>query len=155
MEAKIREFEETRVAFVRHTGPYNECDRAWGALCGSLGPKGMLGPETRFIGLCHDDPDVTPAAKIRYDACAVVDDRFGAEGDVGVKTIPAGEYAVTIHRGPYEELSKTYAALCGRWIPEAGRAIRSEPSLEIYLDDPKRTAPADLRTEVWVPLEAR
>jgi len=154
MDAKIRELEATRVAFVRHTGPYAECERAWGVLCANLGPKGLLGPKTKFIGLSYDDPDVTPADKIRYDACATVGDDFEADGDVGTKTILAGEYAVTVHRGPYVELSKTYAALCGQWIPRAGRAIRSEPSMEIYLDDPKQTAPAELRTEVWVPLEA-
>jgi AraC family transcriptional regulator len=74
------------------------------------------------------------------------------EGDVGVQTIAGGEYAVTVHQGPYEKLSETYAALCGQWIPAQGREIAGAPSIEIYKNDPNKTKPEKLVTEVHVPL---
>ncbi|MHC4745443.1 MAG: AraC family transcriptional regulator, partial [Planctomycetota bacterium] len=133
MDVEIKCLEPVRVAFVHHVGPYNEVGEAWGKLCTKLGAAGLLGGDTQFIGVCYDDPDVTPPEKIRYDACVNVDEGFEAEGDIGVQTLASGEYAVTTHTGPYDRLGKTYAKLFGQWLPQSGREVRSEPCLEFYL----------------------
>ena len=39
------------------------------------------------------------------------------------------------------------------WLPTSGEKLRDEPSFEVYLNHPESTPPADLRTEIWVPLE--
>jgi AraC family transcriptional regulator len=153
MEVRIERVEPLRVAFVRHVGPYGEVETAWERLCMRLGKDGLLGPGTRFIGICYDDPEVTPPEKIRYDACVTVDSDFAAEDDVGVQTIGGGEYAVTTHVGPYEMLGQTYAKLLGQWLPRSGRELRSEPSLEFYLNAPESTDPQDLITDIFAPLE--
>jgi len=153
MEASIRKMDELRAAFVRHVGPYQEVGPTWGRLCAWAGRLGLFGPNTVMFGLCHDDPQVTPTDKIRYDACIVVGEGIQAEGEVGVQTIPAGEYAVAIHHGPYDGLAQTYAQLCGEWIPQQGREMRSAPTIEMYKNDPNRTPPEELLTEVYVPLE--
>lgn len=155
MEATIKKLNPLRVAFVRHIGPYNECGAAWDKLCARLGKQGRLGPDTRYIGMSYDDPDVTPSDKIRYDACATVDEDFEAQGDIGVAVIEAGEYAFTTHLGPYEKLSETYAKLMGQEIPKMGRECRHAPSLEFYLTDPENTDPEDHVTDIYAPLEPR
>jgi AraC family transcriptional regulator len=148
----IQQLPARRVAFVRHVGPYKECGKAWETLCAYLGKEGMLGGDNLFIGLCHDDPDVTPAARIRYDACVTVDGPFQPQGDIAVQTIAGGDYAVTTHFGPYEKLSDTYARVFGQWLPRSGREAGSGPSFEVYLNDPNSTAPEDLVTDIHVPL---
>ncbi|MHC4618810.1 MAG: AraC family transcriptional regulator [Planctomycetota bacterium] len=153
MDVKIERLEAMRVAFVRHVGPYSEAGEAWGKLCGRLGAEGMLGAEARFVGVCHDDPEVTPPEKIRYDACVTVSDDFEPEGEIGVQTIGGGEYAVVTHAGPYEKLGQTYAKLYGQWLPQSGRGPRSEPCLEFYLNDPEGTEPEELLTDIYAPLE--
>lgn len=153
MEVRIAEIEPIRVAFVRHVGPYAACKQAWEVLCGWAGPRGLLQPETVYLGLSHDDPDVTPADKLRYDACIVVDREVRAEGEVGVQEIAGGDYAITSHRGPYEKLVHTYARLCGEWLPRSGREVRAAPSFEIYRNDPSTTRPEELLTDVHVPLQ--
>lgn len=152
MEASIKRLDPMRVAFVRHTGPYHECGQAWQQLCGWAGPKGLFGPQTRMLGLCHDDPQVTPPDKVRYDACMTVDGSVEPEGKVGVQEVAGGDYATALHQGPYENLAQTYAQLCGEWIPAQGREIAGAPSVEVYLNDPNTTPPEQLRTEVHVPL---
>jgi AraC family transcriptional regulator len=141
------------LAFVRHTGPYQDCGKAWDKLCAYLGKEGFFTSTTRFIGLCHDDPEVTPPDKVRYDACATVGPEFRAVGEIGVQTIPGGDYAVTMHYGPYQNLSKTYARVFGQWLPRSGREMGDGPSLELYQNDPNSTAPEDLVTEIQVPLK--
>ena len=153
MEVRMERVEPMLVAFVRHVGPYNEVDTAWERLCMRLGKDGLLGPGTKFIGICYDDPEVTAPEKIRYDACVTVDRDFVAENDVGVQTIGGGEYAVTTHVGPYNLLGQTYAKLLGQWLPRSERELRSEPSLEFYLNAPESTDPEDLITDIYAPLE--
>jgi len=153
MDVQIRRFEPQRVAFTRQVGPYDEVGRAWDALCPPLGAQGLLGADTSMIGLCYDDPEVTPPEKIRYDACVTVDDDFPPTGEIGVQTIPGGEFAVTTHQGPYHTLGETYSRLFGQWLPRSGRTSLSAPCHEVYLNDPEGTEPAELLTEIRIPLE--
>ncbi len=153
MEVTVENIDPIRVAFMRHVGPYNEVGETWQKLCGWAGPRGLLGPQMKMLGLCHDDPDVTLPEKIRYDACLVVGDNVEPAGDVGVQEIAGGEYAKALHVGPYEKLGETYAALCGQWMPQSGRTPRSSPSFEVYLNNPQTTPPEQLRTEVYMPVE--
>lgn len=153
MDVQIKEIPARRVIFVRHVGPYNECGKAWEKLCTWAGPQGLLQPGIEFIGLCYDDPDITPAEKIRYDACITTESDVQPEGEIGVQIINAGLYAMTTHHGSYTKLSETYAALCGQWAPQNGYEIRSLPSLEIYLNSPEETPEDELLTDVHIPIE--
>lgn len=153
MDVEIKSLESMRVAFVRHVGAYNEAGAAWEKLCTRLGAEGMLGAGTKFVGVCHDDPEVTAPEKIRYDACVTVDDNFEAEAEIGVQTIGGGEYAVATHIGPYDKLGHTYAKLYGQWLPQSGREPRSQPCLEFYWNDPESTDPEHLLTDIYAPLE--
>ena len=145
----------TRVAFVRHVGPYDRVAVAWDRLCTFLGKEGLLGGDAQFIGVCHDDPAVTEPARIRYDACVTVDRLFVPQGDIGVQVISGGDYAVLTHVGPYSGLGASYAKLFGQWLPRSGRRLRAEPCFEAYLNSPENTAPEDLIVDLHAPLETR
>ncbi len=152
MKVKIVRLEARKVAFVRHVGPYTECGQAWGRLCGTLGPRGLLAGAT-CIGLSHDDPKITPPERLRYDACATVPADFEPAGEVGVQELPAGRYAVTTHRGPYEGLKDTYELLFGQWMPTNHETMVDGPSQEHYLNDPTSTPPEELLTDIYIRLE--
>jgi AraC family transcriptional regulator len=120
-----------------------------------MGKEGWLGGGCRFIGISHDDPEITPSGRIRYDACVTVDDSFVPEGEIGVQIIAGGDFARATHAGPYENLKQTYGRLMGQWLPRSGRRLGDAPCLEFYLNDPGGTPPAELLTDVYAPLEAR
>lgn len=153
MDVRTETIAPIRVAFMRHVGPYAACGATWDRLCQWAGPRGLFGPQTVFIGISHDDPQVTPPDRIRYDACFTVDETFVPEGEVGVQEIRGGRYAVAIHRGPYEKLGETYARLCGEWAPAHGQELSAAPCFEIYRNDPKTTPPEELIVEIHMPLE--
>ena len=155
MNVTIEQLKPTRVAFIRHTGPYNDVGRTWDKLLMFLGKEGLVGGDTQFIGVCHDDPAVTPPAKVRYDACVTVDDAFQPQGEIGVQVIAGGDYAVMTHFGPYQNLGKSYAKLLGQWLPRSNRTLRSAPCFEIYLNSPENTEPEDLVTDVYAPLQPK
>lgn len=153
MKVEIKEVPEMRVAFVRHVGPYEECSQAWEKLLAWAGPSGLLGGGTRFIGVSHDDPEVTASDKNRYDACITIDAGVEAPVGIAIRTVGGGRFAMATHNGPYEKLSETYAALCGQWAPQSSHELRSMPCLEEYLNTPSETEPEDLLTDVYIPIE--
>ena len=150
MNVEIKEIKPMRVATVRHVGPYIECAKAWETLCACPGLP--IGPTTKFLGICYDDPEVTEADKIRYDACITVPESFESAGEVQSQAVNGGKYAVTTHVGPYTQLSKVYNELCGQWLPQNGYELRAEPSFEIYVSDSKTTPEDKLITEIYVPV---
>jgi AraC family transcriptional regulator len=152
MKAKIETMPPRRVAFVRHVGPYSACGKAWDTLLTRLGSEGWVGAGAHFVGICHDDPEITPPERVRYDACVTVPESFQPDGEIGVQVIGGGDYAVTTHRGPYDRLGRTYSLLMGQWIPRHGRRLRAGPCLERYLNSPESTEPEELLTDVCVPL---
>jgi AraC family transcriptional regulator len=154
MTVEIKRMLPLRVAFTRHVGPYAEVGGAWDRLLPVLGKDGLLGGDTMFIGICHDDPEVTIPSRLRYDACATVEEEFRADGEIGVQVIAGGEYAVTTHEGPYGTIGNTYAALLGQWLPRSGRELANAPCFEVYLNSPENTAPEDLLTDIYAPLRS-
>ncbi len=153
MEVRIEHLPTRTVAFMRHVGPYAACGQTWARLCAWAGPKGLLEPQTLFLGVCHDDPEVTASENIRYDACISLERPLTSEGDVGVQDILGGEYAVASHKGPLDKLKDSYAWLCGQWAPRSGREIKAAPSVEIYRNDPDTTPPEEILVDICVPLE--
>jgi effector-binding domain-containing protein len=59
--------------------------------------------------------------------------------------LPAGDVAMTVHRGPYQDLGVAHDRV-KRWCSDNGRALAG-PSWEAYGD--WREDPADLETEVY------
>ncbi len=154
MNVSIRSLPRQRVAFRRHVGAYDCCGASWEVFLSEIGALGLLGPGVRLLGLCHDDPKVTAAERVRYDCCVPVGEDFEPSGEIGVQFVAGGDYAVATHQGPYDRLGETYDGLIGQWVPRSGRQLRAVPCFEIYLNDPEGSDPEELLTDVYVPLEA-
>jgi AraC family transcriptional regulator len=152
LEVLVRRIGPTRVAFVRHVGPFDEVGGAWQKLMMWAGRQGLLGPGVRVLGVVQDDPEITPPEKLRYDAALVVGGSVSATGEIGIQDVGPGEYAVALHAGQYNTLGRTYARMCGEWLPESGRELESAPAIEFYLNSPTMTPPDQLRTEICLPL---
>ncbi len=153
MDAQIKKFEPIRVAYVRHVGPYEQCGAAWEKLCAWAAPQGLLAGQPLMLGLSHDDPSLTAPNQIRYDACIAVEQNMHGQADVNIQEISGGDYAVALHKGPFERMSATYAELQGVWLPPTGREKAMQPSMEIYLNDPETTPPEELLVEIRIALK--
>ena len=153
MAAEIRNMEVQQVLFVRRTGAYGQAAKqAFGALCAFAGPRGLLAPPARMIGISHDDPQVTDEDKMRYDACVTIEKPVEPQGEIASKTIAGGRYAVFRHLGPYENFQQTYDGIFSDWLPRQGEDLRDEPGFELYLNAPGQVPPKELITEIWIPL---
>jgi len=149
---EVKELPPMRIVFLRHVGPYLEVGATWGRLMAWAGMRGLLGPNMMIIGIVHDDPDVTPPDKIRYDAAVTVNLPIQPEGEFGVADLAGGAYAIFTHKGPYEELGKTYQRIYGGWLPQSGHQLRDVPAFEQYLNSPQSARPEDLLTLIHIPI---
>ena len=103
-----------------------------------LGKEGLLGGDAHFIGICHDDPAVTPPDKIRYDACVTVDESFRAEGEIGVQIDSRRRVCGDDPLRSVQRLGESYAKLLGQWLPRSGRDLRSTPCFDVYLNSTRK-----------------
>jgi effector-binding domain-containing protein len=73
-----------------------------------------------------------------------------AAGEVKAGNSPSGKALKALHRGPYDTLRDTY----GEIMAHMKKAALPMPpmSWEVYLSDPEATAPADLVTEIYMPV---
>ena len=153
-EPKIKEVKSRRVIYAQARGPYDKsAGEAWETVCAFAKKKHLFGFSTEMIGISYDDPKITDAEKLRYDACIVISKEIEAEGEIGTKEIAGGKYAVFTHRGPYEQFINSYDFIFGEWIKETKFELRDVPCLEKYLNSPDKTKPEKLLTEIWVPVK--
>lgn len=68
----------------------------------------------------------------------------------GDRPLPGGLFAAARHQGPYNQIQLTAHALLA-WCAEHGHQPAG-PIREVYLDDPRTTAPEQLRTDLMVGL---
>jgi DNA-binding transcriptional MerR regulator len=84
------------------------------------------------------------------EICFPVAAGFEATGEVYGTELPGGPAAVTVHRGPYAEITPAYHTVSG-WIHDHGHELAGGPR-EVYLNVPGQVAEADLLTEVQWPI---
>ena len=133
MKVELKTLPEVRVAYMRYVGPYGDSGitRTWQRFAAWCGEHGLMEPRRTMYGVSHDNPDVTPPAQCRYDACIEVDEGFRAEGEIGVQTVGGGRYECTEFAGPSTEIHKAWLNLCD-WLPDSGWQPADGAPLEIY-----------------------
>jgi AraC family transcriptional regulator len=151
---KIKELKDKKVIYVQTIGKYSDtAGFAWEKVCGYAAKNRLFGFGTELIGVSYDDPTVTEPEKCRYEACITVSKDVKPDGEIGVKQINGGKYAIFTVKGPYEMLSPAYQFIFGKWMQENNVALRDVPCYEVYLNDPKKTKPEKIKTEIRVPIK--
>jgi AraC family transcriptional regulator len=154
-EITIRNESALRLAALAHRGAYSLMGHTFDRLGAWAAARGLIGPETRFFGLYHNDPKTVPEAELQSDACLTVPE--GVEGAEGVRILelPPTRCAVLVFRGPYAELEPVYTWLYRDWLPMSGEEPADQPPREEYLNDPKALPPAEWLTAIMLPLKEK
>lgn len=144
---------DIKAVCIKHSGAYLQIGQAFERLFSWLGARNLLDANTKGLGVYFDDPCAVPEAELRSLACATVSQPFTLEAPLEHYTIAGGEHAVLHYQGPYAGLGAAYDWFFGTWLPQSDREMRDAPPFEIYLNDPATTAPADLLTDIYMPLK--
>ena len=155
-EVVTQHVEPMKLLSVDHIGPYMQIGKAFDALFGWLAKHNLLASEMRMIGVYYDDPGVIDENALRSKAAVLLPERVLASvtttPPVSIAHVKGGEYAMLRHQWPYSDMRAAYEWLYGTWLVQSGREAADAPVFEEYLNSPKDTAPADLVTEICLPL---
>ncbi len=150
-EPKIKEIKPQKVIYIQCMGEYRESAKvAWDKLCDFMKKKKLWSFGTKFIGISYDDPTVTEASKLRYEACITIKKDIAPEGEVGIKELAGGRYAIFRHNGPYEKFSETYNYIYSNWLAKKKAELRNVPCFELYLNSPDKAKPENLKTDIYI-----
>ena len=154
LNPKIAELKENKVIFIQSIGDYgdNKTAETWNKLMDYVKKNKLFSWRMELFGISHDDPNITETDKCRYDACVTVSKEIKPEGEIGFKIIEGGKYAIFRYKGPYTGFGHVYDAIFRQWLPQSSYELRNIPALEKYLNDPKKTRPEKLVTEIYIPI---
>lgn len=152
---KIVPLPTQQVLYVHATGAYAEVDYAaqFAILWEQVRVQRLYTAGIEHIGLYYDCPTVTEADYLRTDLCLTIHKPAIPRGEVGVKEIEGGQYAVFLYRGSYDKLQCAYNFIFKTWLPDSRCTLRRLPVFEKFLSDARYTPPEKTKTEIYVPIE--
>ena len=151
---KLIDMESKQVIYIRLTGAYISLDfpGTFAKLWNYIKEQKLFSAGIEHIGIYHNDPKVTESEKLQSDVCLVIHKPAQPQGEIGVKEIHGGRYAVFSYQGSYSNLGVVYDTIFAKWLPSSGCELRNIPVLEKYCNDPSKTEPEKLKTEIYIPI---
>lgn len=136
IDVRIENRPAYRVAYIRHFGPYftpnGGIASTYTALKKWAAPQRLLCNNNAFIGLCPNNPALTPADYCIYDACICVPDTVLEDDVVSIQTIPAGTYAVLYAECSATRIKQGWQWLTSSWLPASVVTYELNPCYEYY-----------------------
>jgi len=150
---EIRNVPARRLIGLPHRGAYFRISEAFSRLDVIIAARGLF-PQTRgMTAVFYNDISLVPEEELQSFAAFEVGPDLDCPEGLEERVIAAGPQAVLSFEGPYMNLPAAYDYLFGTWLPASGREPGETPTYERYLNSPLDTAPEDLRTEIYLPLE--
>jgi len=105
------------------------------------------------FGISYDDPSVTKKEKCRYDACLTVSQPILPIGNIGVKNIKGGKFAIFNYQGNYADWGAVYNFIYDEWLITSDYELRNQPVMEKYLATAQQNESTLLNIEVYLPVK--
>jgi DNA gyrase inhibitor GyrI len=154
MKVITKKIKPMRVAYLRHVGPYEGVGQTWNDLTAQLSADKQIRKRSVFIGIGHDNPSVTPASELRYDACITVDEEYEPKKPVEVQTIVGGDYAVA-KNCPVGKIKDAFQYLFGKWLARSSRELRPAPGFLVFVGARDAVAPRKQQVDIYMPLQPK
>lgn len=153
--AKVVEQEPKTVLYISAIGDYKNVNysgmymRMWE----EIKRQGLFSAGIEHLALYHNNPEITSEENLKCDVCIRICKPAEPHGDIGVKTIGGGRFAMFTYIGEYHKIGAAYDKIYGELLAKGGFQARSNYCYEKYVSDPRRTAPEKLKTEIYIPIE--
>ncbi|MEM9377461.1 MAG: AraC family transcriptional regulator [Pseudomonadota bacterium] len=143
-----------QAAGVLHKGSYTKIGAAFQKLGGILASRSLFEHVSGLFVIYHDAPGSKAPSEMSAHVAVEIGDCFpGSLDELDYFELAGGNYATMQHQGSYATLKAAYTWLYGTWLPGSGHEARDAPPIEFYVNDPKTTPTAELRTDILVPLQ--
>lgn len=131
MDIRIERRPTMQIAFIRHTGPYDEIGGDIERLTGWALQQNVPVQQRAVFTRSYDDPTSVPPESLRSDACVELREDVNAAKPVQLETLTARRYAVYAHRGPYDDIAQSYQRMFGEWLPASGEEVAEAPAWNV------------------------
>lgn len=148
----IETFGGATLATLAHHGDYQDIGATFDRLFLLATSRELIESSTRSFGVYYDDPEQVPAEKLRSRAGITVPEGKNVDAVFEPFALPVTRCAVLEFTGPYSEIETAYHWLFSQWLPASGHETRDFPMWEEYVNDPKTTPAAALKTRIYLPL---
>ena len=151
---EVRQVPAVELAGIAHRGPYMRVGKAFEVAFTRLAAQGLMRPDARWMAVYYDDPFAVPESQLQSRAGLSLPQGHSAPVQPPLEsfTLGGGLCAVLRHQGPYSTMRAAYQWLFGQWLVQSGHEAADLPVFEEYLNNPRDTAPADLLTDIYLPL---
>lgn len=153
--AKVVEQEPKTVLYISASGDYKNVDyntmymRMWA----EIKRQELFSAGIEHLALYYDNPEITSEENLKCDVCIHICKSAQPNGDIGVKSIGGGRFAMFTYTGEYKKIGTAYDKIYGELLPKGGFQARGNYCFEKYVSDPRHTAPEKLKTEIYIPIE--
>lgn len=149
MNVTINKFPEREIVYRTSKGGYKleSIHQLWTEFMTNLASLGNDMDSLTKLGIGHDNPQVTPEDKCRYDACVLANELSETPSNVNKMTIPAGKYACFRFEGKSKDLLDFYLKIYSNWFSENGCEPGNFPLIEKYIHIDKEDPEADIIVE--------
>lgn len=155
MNVMIKNMHERRLAVLEHRGDPKHVGESVNKLINwaKAQPISVKPKAGEAFGLAYDDPKITPAAEFRFDLGLTVPSQLKLQGEIIEKKLPAGRYAVAVHKGSRDNIGDTVYHLYRDWLPQSGEELGEFPCIFSYYNFDHEVAETELITECWLLLK--
>ena len=157
-DVTVKELPEMNVVYVRHVGPYKGDSALFEGLFQKImtwaGTRGLFAsPDLKIMSVYHDDPEITDQSKLRTSVCVTAPKDTVVDGEIGMMTVPGGNYAVTKFELAGDEFEDAWNSVFGGWLPGSGYQPDDGPCYELYYNNPKEHPEGKCIVEICVPVK--
>lgn len=133
-EFSIRKVPSMHLAYFATHGGYSResIGDAWNKIFTWAQGHDYLSPESNLVGICFDDPTITPKEKCRYHACVPVPDDVRKDSRASFIDLPAGLRVFCHLECKPEIIPTTFFSLYRDWLPDSGYLPDDIPPYELY-----------------------
>lgn len=153
--AKVVEMEPKTVLYISASGSYKnvEYGTLYERMWAEIKRQGLFCAGVEHLAFYYDNPEIIADENLRCDVCLRICKPAEPNGDIGVKTIGGGRFAVFTYIGEYQKVGGAYDKIYGELLAKGGLRVRGNYCFEKYVSDPRRSAPERLKTEIYIPVE--
>ncbi|WP_022703262.1 AraC family transcriptional regulator [Pseudorhodobacter ferrugineus] len=149
----VKKLRSRNLVGLPHTGDYQQLSDTYAKLFDLLDTRDLTDKTRQMVAIFYDDPSKTAAPNLRSFAAVTAPKTVPCDTPLQPITLPTGPHAVLRFTGPYSGLPTAYTYLYGDWLAQSGQHPSGQPSYEVYINSPRTTDPAELVTEICLPLK--
>ena len=154
MNIEVKTIRSLKVAFMdSHLGDEDSIPNIFQALTLWAGPRELINPDTRFIGVLLDLPFFTEYEKCRFRACITLPNDIVVPKEIGLATIPEGKYACYGIKGSMQHFFRSLVKFRHGWLDQSGYQIAEITGFELYSENPAAKPYESIQRQVFIPVK--